>query len=139
VEVLTRHVIGADAIISTAAVPGKRAPCIISTTMVEEMKHGAVIIDLAAESGGNCELTVPGEAFGHGMVMIYGPLNVPALLPVHASEMYAKNLFNFLSLLIHDGELKPDWDDEIIAASVLTHGGRIMHEPTRLLVEGGQS
>jgi len=139
VEVLTQHVTGADAIISTAAVPGKRAPCIISTAMVEEMKHGAVIIDLAAESGGNCELTVPGEAFGHGMVMIYGPLNVPALLPVHASEMYAKNLFNFLSLLIHDGELKPDWDDEIIAASVLTRDGRIMHEPTRLQVEGGQS
>ena len=139
VEVLTRHVIGADAIISTAAVPGKRAPCIISTVMVEEMKHGAVIIDLAAESGGNCELTVPGEAFGHGMVMIHGPLNVPALLPVHASEMYAKNLANFLSLLIHDGELKPDWDDEIIAASALTHDGKIMHEPTRLLVEGEQS
>lgn len=139
VEVLTRHVTGADAIISTAAVPGKRAPCIISTIMVEEMKHGAVIIDLAAESGGNCELTVPGEAFGHGMVMIYGPLNVPALLPVHASEMYAKNLFNFLSLIIQNGELKPDWDDEIIAASTLTHGGRIVHEPTRLLVEGDQS
>lgn len=139
VEVLTRHVIGADAIISTAAVPGKRAPRIISTTMVEEMKHGAVIIDLAAESGGNCELTVPGEEFGHGMVMIHGPLNVPALLPVHASEMYAKNLYNFLSLIIHDGELKPDWDDEIIAASVLTHGGKIMHEPTRKLVEGEQS
>ena len=139
VEVLTRHVIGADAIISTAAVPGKRAPRIISTTMVDEMKHGAVIIDLAAESGGNCELTVPGEAFGHGMVMIYGPLNVPALLPVHASEMYAKNLLNFLSLLIHDGELKPDWDDEIIAACTLTHGGKIVHEPTRLLVEGEQS
>ena len=139
VEVLTRHVIGADAIISTAAVPGKRAPCFISTVMVEEMKHGAVIIDLASESGGNCELTVPGEAFVHGMVMIHGPLNVPALLPVHASEMYAKNLANFLSLLIHDGELKPDWDDEIIAASALTHDGKIMHEPTRLLVEGEQS
>ena len=73
------------------------------------------------------------------MVMIHGPLNVPALLPVHASEMYAKNLANFLSLLIHDGELKPDWDDEIIAASALTHDGKIMHEPTRLLVEGEQS
>jgi NAD(P) transhydrogenase subunit alpha len=139
VEVLTRHVTGADAIISTAAVPGKRAPCIISTTMVEEMKHGAVIIDLAAESGGNCELTVPGEAFGHGMVMIYGPLNVPALLPVHASEMFAKNLFNFLSLIIHDSELKPDWDDEIVSASAVTHAGEIRHAPTRALVEGGES
>ena len=99
------------------------------------MKHGAVIIDLAAESGGNCELTVPGEAFGHERVMIYGPLNVPAMLPVHASEMYAKNLYNFLSLIIRDGKLDPDWDDEIVASSVLTHAGEIRHEPTRKAVE----
>ena len=103
--------------------------------MVDRMKHGAVIIDLAAESGGNCELTVPGEAFGHERVMIYGPLNVPAMLPVHASEMYAKNLYNFLSLIIRDGKLDPDWDDEIVASSVLTHAGEIRHEPTRKAVE----
>ncbi len=135
VAVLAEHVIQADAIIATAAVPGKKAPCIISAAMVDEMKHGAVIIDLAAESGGNCELTVPGEAFGHERVMIYGPLNVPAMLPVHASEMYAKNLYNFLSLIVRDGELDPDWDDEIVTASVLTHAGEIRHEPTRKLVE----
>ena len=133
--VLTEHVIQADAIIATAAVPGKKAPCIISAAMVDEMKHGAVIIDLAAESGGNCELTVPGEAFGHERVMIYGPLNVPAMLPVHASEMYAKNLSNFLSLLIKDGKLEPDWDDEILSASVVTHNGEIRHELTRQQVE----
>jgi NAD(P) transhydrogenase subunit alpha len=135
VDVLLHHVIQADAIIATAAVPGKPAPCIISAAMVDEMKHGAVIIDLAADSGGNCELTVPGEAFGHERVMIYGPLNVPAMLPVHASEMYAKNLYNFLSLIVRDGELDPDWDDEIVAESVLTHAGEIRHEPTRKLVE----
>ena len=135
VAVLAEHVIQADAIIATAAVPGKPAPCIISAAMVDEMKHGAVIIDLAAESGGNCELTVPGEAFGHERVMIYGPLNVPAMLPVHASEMYAKNLYNFLSLIVREGELNPDWDDEIVTASVLTHAGEIRHEPTRELVE----
>jgi NAD(P) transhydrogenase subunit alpha len=135
VDVLLQHVIQADAIIATAAVPGKPAPCIISAAMVDEMKHGAVIIDLAADSGGNCELTVPGEAFGHERVMIYGPLNVPAMLPVHASEMYAKNLYNFLSLIVRDGELNPDWDDEIVAESVLTHAGEIRHEPTRKLVE----
>ena len=135
VAVLAEHVNQADAIIATAAVPGKPAPCIISANMVDEMKHGAVIIDLAAESGGNCELTVPGEAFGHERVMIYGPLNVPAMLPVHASEMYAKNLYNFLSLIVRDGELNPDWDDEIVTASVLTHAGEIRHEPTRKLVE----
>ncbi len=133
--VLTEHVIQADAIIATAAVPGRKAPCIISAAMVDEMKHGAVIIDLAAESGGNCELTVPGEAFGHERVMIYGPLNVPAMLPVHASEMYAKNLSNFLSLLVYDGKLEPDWDDEILAASVVTHKGEIRHEQTRQRVE----
>ncbi|UCC55231.1 MAG: Re/Si-specific NAD(P)(+) transhydrogenase subunit alpha [Gammaproteobacteria bacterium] len=135
VDVLQEHVIQADAIIATAAVPGKPAPCIISAAMVDEMKHGAVIIDLAAESGGNCELTVPGEAFGHERVMIYGPLNVPAMLPVHASEMYAKNLYNFLSLIVRDGELNPDWDDEIVVASALTHAGEILHEPSRELVE----
>jgi NAD(P) transhydrogenase subunit alpha len=138
-EVLARHVAGADAIISTAAVPGRPAPRIITSEMVDKMKHGSVIIDLAAESGGNCELTVPGDAFGYGLVMIYGPLNVPALLPVHASEMYARNLMNFMDLLIHDGELKPDRDDEIVRASTLTHAGEICHAPTREAVEGGQS
>lgn len=135
VAVLAEHVIQADAIIATAAVPGKPAPCIISAAMVDAMKHGAVIIDLAAESGGNCELTVPGEAFGHERVMIYGPLNVPAMLPVHASEMYSKNLANFLSLLVKDGKLEPDWDDEILSASVVTHAGEIRHEQTRQRVE----
>ena len=135
VEILAQHVIQADAIISTAAVPGKRAPCIISAAMVDEMKHGAVIIDLAAYSGGNCELTQPGDTIGHERVMIYGPLNVPAMLPVHASEMYAKNLANFLTLIVRDGALNPDWDDEIVSASVLTHAGEIRHELTRQRVE----
>jgi NAD(P) transhydrogenase subunit alpha len=136
-EILAEHVAQADAIISTAAVPGRPAPKIITTAMVEQMKPGAVIVDLAAYSGGNCELTIPGESFGHELVMIYGPLNVPAMMPVHASEMYAKNLFNFLSLIVHDGEIRPDWDDEIVATSVLTRDGRIQHELTRQRVEGG--
>jgi NAD(P) transhydrogenase subunit alpha len=136
-EILAEHVAQADAIISTAAVPGRPAPKIITTAMVEQMKPGAVIVDLAAYSGGNCELTIPGESFGHELVMIYGPLNVPAMMPVHASEMYAKNLFNFLSLIVHDGEIRPDWDDEIVAASILTRDGRIQHELTRQRVEGG--
>lgn len=135
VAVLARHVAQADAIISTAAVPGKRAPVIITEAMVNDMKHGAVIIDLAAESGGNCELTQPGDHIGHERVMIYGPLNVPAMLPVHASEMYAKNLFNFFSLIAPDGELRPDWDDEIVSSSVLTHAGEIKHAPACELVE----
>jgi NAD(P) transhydrogenase subunit alpha len=137
--ILAEHVAQADAIISTAAVPGRPAPKIITTAMVEQMKPGAVIIDLAAYSGGNCELTIPGESFGHELVMIYGPLNVPAMMPVHASETYAKNLYNFLALIVHDGEISPDWDDEIVASSTLTRDGMIRHELTRQRVEGDQA
>jgi len=137
-EILARHVAKADAIISTAAVPGRPAPRIITTAMVEKMNPGSVIIDLAAYSGGNCELTIPGESFGHELVMIYGPLNVPGMMPVHASEMYAKNLFNFLSLIVRDGEINPDWDDEIVADSVLTRAGQIQHGLTCERVEGSK-
>ncbi|MGB7932295.1 MAG: NAD(P) transhydrogenase subunit alpha [Gammaproteobacteria bacterium] len=135
VAVLSQHVSQADAIISTAGVPGKRAPCIISKAMVEVMKPGSVIIDTAAYSGGNCELTQPGHRIEHNCVIIYGPLNVPAMLPVHASEMFAKNLVNFLPLIVRDGEIRPDWDDEIVAGSVMTHAGEIRHPQTREFVE----
>jgi len=137
-EILAEHVAQADAIISTAGVPGRPAPKIITTQMVEKMKPGSVIIDMAAYSGGNCELTIPGESFGHELVMIYGPLNIPAMMPVHASEMYSKNLFNFLSLIVQDGEVRPDWEDEIVAASVLTRDGRIEHGLTCERIEGSQ-
>ncbi|NNL99654.1 MAG: NAD(P) transhydrogenase subunit alpha [Gammaproteobacteria bacterium] len=135
VEVLARHVADADAVISTAAVPGRPAPRIISAAMVEGMNAGSVIIDLAAESGGNCELTRPGECVTHGHVSIDGPLNVPAMLAVHASEMYAKNLSNLLELLIRDDTAEPDWEDEIFASSVVTHNGEIRHEQTRQRLE----
>jgi NAD(P) transhydrogenase subunit alpha len=102
--------------------------------MVENMKRGAVIVDLAAESGGNCELTRPGETYEHNGVVIAGPLNIPSSFPVPASEMYAKNLFNFLSPMIKDGALNLDWNDEVIAKSALTRDGRIVHEPTSKLV-----
>ncbi len=141
-EILAEHVANADAIISTAGVPGRPAPKIITTAMVEQMKPGSVIIDLAAYSGGNCELTIPGESFGHELVMIYGPLNVPAMMPVHASEMYARNLANFMSLIVHDGEISPDWDDEVVAGSLLTRDGKIQHGLTceRVeAIEGGRS
>jgi len=135
VAVLSGHVSQADAIISTAGVPGKRAPCIISKAMVEMMKPGSVIIDTAAYSGGNCELTHPGHRIEHSCVIIYGPLNVPAMLPVHASEMFAKNLVNFLPLIVRDGAINPDWDDEIVTGSVMTHAGEIRHAQTREFVE----
>jgi NAD(P) transhydrogenase subunit alpha len=103
------------------------------------MKPGAVIIDLAAEGGGNCEVTDPGNQVIHNDVIVFGPLNVPSTLPVHASEMYAKNLLNFLTPMIENGEFKPDWDDEVIADSTLTRDGEIKHAATREQVEGSAS
>ncbi|HJO35952.1 MAG: Re/Si-specific NAD(P)(+) transhydrogenase subunit alpha [Pseudomonadota bacterium] len=135
-EVLAKHVAKADAVITTAAVPGRPAPTIVTEAMVEQMKPGAVIIDLAAETGGNCALTQPGKTIEHGGVIIEGPLNVPSQLAEHASEMYAKNLQNFLSLILKDGELSLDWEDEILAGSVVTHDGEIKHQPTRERLEG---
>jgi NAD(P) transhydrogenase subunit alpha len=138
-EVLANHIAAADAVITTAAIPGRPAPRIIDKETVERMKPGAVVIDLAAEGGGNCELTEPGEEVMHGEVLICGPLNVPSMLAVHASEMYARNLLNFLSPMIQEGEFKPDWEDEVVAESCLTHDGEIRHDPTRKAVEGAQS
>ena len=131
---LARHIAAANAVITTAAIPGRAAPKIVTTAMVEGMKRGAVIVDLAAESGGNCELTRPGETYEHNGVIIAGPLNIPSSFPVPASEMYAKNLFNFLSPMIKDGALNLDWNDEVIAKSALTREGQVIHEPTRALL-----
>ncbi|HEY3731325.1 MAG TPA: NAD(P) transhydrogenase subunit alpha [Steroidobacteraceae bacterium] len=136
-EVLEARIALADAVISTAAVPGRRAPRIISRAAVERMKAGAVIVDMAAESGGNCELTEPGKIVEHQGVKIVGPVNLPAQLAFHASEMYARNLYNFLKPAIaKDGSLAIDWNDEVFAKSCLTHEGAIKHEPTRKQVEG---
>jgi H+-translocating NAD(P) transhydrogenase subunit alpha len=133
-EILAKHVAQADAVITTAAVPGRSAPRIITRTMVEAMKPGAVIVDLAAESGGNCELTKSGEDIRHGHVLICGPMNLPSLLAEHASDMYARNLLNFFTPLIKDAKLVIDWDDEVYAKSVLTHDGAVKHEPTQKLL-----
>ena len=134
-EVLAKHIAAAHAVITTAAIPGRAAPKIVTAAMVENMKRGAVIVDLAAESGGNCDLTRPGETYEHNGVVIDGPLNIPSNFPVPASEMYAKNLYNFLSPMIKDGALNLDWDDEVIAKSALTRDGQVVHEPTRKLLE----
>lgn len=138
-EALAKFIGQADVLITTAAIPGRPSPKLVPASMVEGMKSGAVIVDLAAEGGGNCELTQPGETIEHNGVVIHGPLNVPSQVALHASEMYAKNLFNFLSPMLKDGEFAPDWEDEIVAKSALTHAGEIKHEPTRNLVEGAQS
>jgi NAD(P) transhydrogenase subunit alpha len=135
-QVLEARIAVADAVISTAAIPGRRAPRIISRAAVERMKAGAVIVDMAAESGGNCELTQAGQTIVHQGVKIVGPVNLPAQLAFHASEMYARNLYNFLKpALGKDAALAIDWQDEVFAQSCLTHAGAIKHEPTRKLVE----
>lgn len=118
----------ADVVISTAAIPGRPAPKIITQAMVEGMMSGAVIVDMAAETGGNCELTQAGQAVDHQGVMIYGPTNLPSLAPLHASEMYAKNITNLMALLINDEGMNINVDDEVIAGCLLMHEGKIVHE-----------
>ncbi|MEK8017479.1 MAG: Re/Si-specific NAD(P)(+) transhydrogenase subunit alpha [Candidatus Parabeggiatoa sp.] len=135
---LAKHIAAANVVITTAALPGRPSPKIISQAMVEDMAPGAVIIDLASEGGGNCELTQPGQTITHNGVVIHGPLNVPSQTPIHASEMYAKNVFNLLSPMIKEGALQIDWQDEVIVGCSLTHGGEIKHVPTRELVEGAK-
>jgi NAD(P) transhydrogenase subunit alpha len=134
-EILDARIAASDAVISTASVPGRAAPRIISQAAVERMKPGSVIIDVAAEQGGNCELTKPGETVVHGGVKVVGPLNLPASLPYHTSEMYSRNLFNLLKPAIPKGELAIDWNDEVFAGAVLTHDGQIKHEATRKALE----
>ncbi len=133
---LAEHVKGVDVIVTTAAVPGRPAPKIITRAMVEGMRRGAVIVDLAAETGGNCEATRVGETVVVDGVTVIGPVNLPSLGAQHASEMYAKNLHNFAALLLKGGAIALDFDDDLVAGTCLTHAGTIRHEPTRKLVEG---
>src|SRR6187402_2911871 len=136
-EVLDSRIAAADAVIATAAVPGRKAPVIISKAAVERMRTGSVIVDIAAEQGGNCEFTKAGETVvSTNGVKVIGPVNLPGTLAYNASEMYARNLFNFLKPAIDkSGELKIDWNDEVFAGAVLTHDGVIKHEATRKAVE----
>jgi NAD(P) transhydrogenase subunit alpha len=134
-SVVTRHIQQADIVITTAAIPGRPSPKLISKAQVDGMKLGAVIIDLAAEGGGNCEYSVPGETIAQGQITIAAPLNVPSMLAEHASELYAKNLLNLLQLFIVDGEIKLDWDDEVQAKTVLTHQGEIKPAAVKTALE----
>ncbi len=116
-----------DALITTAAIPGKKAPVIVTAEMVARMKPGSVVVDMAAETGGNVAGTVAGEKTWVGDVLIIGPTHIPSRMPVHASEMYAKNLFNFISPFIKDGALTLDWEDEVLSGACLTHAGELRH------------
>ncbi len=119
-EKLERAIGGFDVVITTALVPGRPAPRLVTAAAVQGMKPGSVVVDLAGETGGNCELTVPGETVVRHGVTIASPLNLPATMPEHASELYSKNLTSLLELMIKDGALAPDFDDEVIAASCVT-------------------
>ncbi|MGE5492539.1 MAG: NAD(P) transhydrogenase subunit alpha [Actinomycetota bacterium] len=134
-ERLAKAVAQADVVITTAAIPGKKAPVIITTDMVAGMKYGAVIVDMAAESGGNCALTKAGEHVIANDVNIHGPLNLPSRMPTHASELYAKNLWNFLSPWIKDGNLAFDWEDEVLAGTVLCKDGETVHAGVKAVLE----
>jgi NAD(P) transhydrogenase subunit alpha len=130
-EILDSRIAAADAVVTTASVPGRPAPKIISRLAVERMRPGSVVVDIAAEQGGNCELTRTGEIVEHQGVKIIGPVNLPSDLAYNASEMYARNLLNFLKPALDKGELKIDWNDEVFAKSCVTHAGEIKHEATR--------
>ena len=136
-DALEREIANCDVVISTAAIPGKPAPKIIRASAVRAMKPGAVIVDLAADTGGNCELTKAGETVIDNNVKIVGPTNLAASLGKHASEMYARNLFNFLAPAIKDGDLIIDWEDEVFVQSNLTRDGKIAHESSKEAIEGG--
>lgn len=125
-ETLSKTISESDVVITTAAVPGKPAPRLIDQKSVEAMQPGSVIIDLGAMSGGNCELTKPDELVNHNGVIILGPTNLAATMPKHASELYARNLANFITPALGEGELKIDWDDEIFSQSNLTKKGNIV-------------
>jgi NAD(P) transhydrogenase subunit alpha len=133
-DMLREHIGLADAVITTAMVPGKKAPLLMTKEMVEGMKPGTMVVDLAAEQGGNCELTQPGIDVLHKGVTISGPVNLPSMLAVQASQMYSRNVLAFLLYIFKNGNLRLDFDDEIIGATCVTHEGVIRNEKVRAAV-----
>jgi NAD(P) transhydrogenase subunit alpha len=136
-EMMLKYVAAADVVIPTALVPGKQAPVLITEEMVKGMRPGSVIVDLAAEQGGNCALTEPGqEVLRHG-VLIAGPLNLPSTVPFHASQMYARNVTNYLAHLLKDGKIHLDLTDELTRGPLVTHQGEIIHEAVKATLAAG--
>jgi NAD(P) transhydrogenase subunit alpha len=136
-KVIGERVPKCDVVITTALIPGKTAPILITEEMVRGMERGSVIVDLAAVAGGNCEVTSPGETIDFHGVTIIGSLDLPSTMAVHASRMYSKNLTAFIKSMSKDSQLNIDLEDEVIAGSLVTHAGRISHAPTRLALEKG--
>ena len=139
-ELIAERVKAADFVITTALIPGRPAPLLISADMVRTMQPGSVIVDMAAEAGGNCELTEPGREVVDHEVTIIGITNLPATVPTHATQMYAKNVQTLVDHLVHDGALTIDLDDEITRGATITHGGKVVNEATAaaLASQGGQ-
>lgn len=135
-EMIHQHISKSDVVITTALIPGRPAPLLIPKSMVDAMKPGSIIMDLAAENGGNCELTVKDKIIEYNHVSIDGTSNIPGTMPVHASELYAKNVAAFLTYMIKDGELVLDMEDEIISGAMFTHKGEITHEQTKEALNG---
>jgi len=129
-EVLAAH----NVVITTAAVPGRKAPVLVTAEMVARMEPGSVIVDIAAERGGNCELTCPGQVVEANGVRIHGPVNLPSTIPYHASQMYAKNIATFVKYLIKDSALRLDREDEIVRETLVTHEGEVVHPRVRELM-----
>jgi NAD(P) transhydrogenase subunit alpha len=127
-EVVTEHVKNADVVITTAQVPGKKAPLLVTEEMVAQMNPGSVIVDLAADQGGNCAGTEPGKDVVRHGVTIIGPINLPSSMPVHASQMYAKNVATLLQYMVKDGNLQLNFEDDIISSTCVTHGGEILNQ-----------
>ncbi len=130
-DLIKEHIAKSDMVITTALIPGRPAPILIPKDMVKGMKPGSVIIDLAAENGGNCELTEQDKIITAEGVIIDGTLNIPSSMPKHATQLYAKNIATFINYMVKDGEVNLDMDDEIISGSMFTHEGNIVHEPTQ--------
>ena len=134
-QLIGETVASSDVVITTAAVPGRKAPVLVTADMVERMTAGSVLVDLASESGGNCELTRPGEETNVGGVAIHGVTNVPSTMANHASLLLARNIVNLVDLFVNDGALQPDFDDEIVQGCCVLRGGEVVHDPTRRLLE----
>jgi NAD(P) transhydrogenase subunit alpha len=134
--IIAEHVASADAVITTAQIPGKPAPRLVTAATVQKMRPGSVIVDLAAEQGGNCELTEPGKEVIKHRVLLMGQLNLPASMPFDASTLYARNVLELVLHVARGGKLNLDLEDEITKGTLLTHDGKVVHAPTAALVTG---
>lgn len=126
-EALAEHLSGVDVIVTTAAVPGRKAPMLLPSQITDRLRAGTVVVDLAAERGGNCALTMPGQVVNSNGVIVDGPLNLPSSVPFHSSQMYSKNLVNLLAPLVKDGALQLDLEDEVVRGALVGHAGELVH------------